>query len=148
MKTGARDVQAREAYLNVVRAHEKLHGEFSALFRAHGLTAAQYNVLRILIGGPEEGASCHYVGERLLNRLPDVTRLLDRMEKADLVERRRSENDRRVVLVRITRVGRERCEGLAEPVTELHRRQVAHLPAKALVALNEGLQGLLDGQEA
>jgi DNA-binding MarR family transcriptional regulator len=138
------DLQARDVYLNVVRAHEKLSAEFTALFKPHGLTQAQYNVLRILIGGPGEGVSCHYVGERLLNRLPDVTRLLDRMEKAGLVQRNRSREDRRVVVVKVTSKGRKLCERLARPVMDLHHRQVAHLPRKAVRALNEHLAELLE----
>ncbi|MEM7306585.1 MAG: MarR family transcriptional regulator [Planctomycetota bacterium] len=134
---------ARDVYLNLVRAHEKLHAEFTALFREHGLTQAQYNVLRILLGGPKEGAPCQYVGERLLNRVPDVTRLIDRMETAGLVERERSAEDRRVVLVRVTAEGGRLCERLRRPVADLHRRQLAHMSPRQVEALSRGLQQVL-----
>jgi DNA-binding MarR family transcriptional regulator len=143
MTNNRHEDRARDVYLNLVRAHEKLYAGFSALFREHGLTQAQFNVLRILRGGPEEGASCHYVGERLLNRVPDVTRLIDRMESAGLVTRARGRDDRRVVLVRLTAKGRKLCETLSGPVLDLHRKQVAHLSPKKVAALNRGLRELL-----
>jgi DNA-binding MarR family transcriptional regulator len=143
MPASTKDLLARDTFLCLVRAHEKLTAEFAELFKARGLTLAQYNVLRILLGGPAEGASCQYVGERLLNRVPDVTRLLDRMQAAGLVRRARAEDDRRVVRVRITPKGRKLCESLAEPVLDLHRRQLAALSASELVALHDGLERVL-----
>jgi len=137
------EAAARDLYLNLVRAHERFFADFAALFREHGLTQAQFNVLRILHGGPREGASCQYVGERLLNRVPDVTRLIDRMESAGLVTRTRSRDDRRVVRVRITTRGRTLCERLSEPVLDLHRKQIAHLSPKMVATLNRGLRELL-----
>ena len=136
---------ARDAYLGLVRVHEKLAGQFSDLFRDHGLTQPQYNVLRILAGGPDTGVSCHYVGERLLNRLPDVTRLIDRMEATGLVKRSRSTEDRRVVLIRLTAKGRKVCEGLAGPVMDLHKRQFAQLTPGRLEVLTKCLQEVLEG---
>lgn len=134
------DVAAREAYLNLVRAHEKLHAEFSALFKAHDLTQPQYNVLRILLDAPKEGVPCQGIGERLLNRVPDVTRLVDRMESAGLVRRTRCPEDRRVVRITVTPKGRKRCEGLNGPVMDLHREQAAHLAPKRVAALNKVLR--------
>ena len=136
---------ARDTYLNLLRVHEKLFGEFSALFREHGLTHAQFNVLRILLGAPAGGVPCQYISERLLNRVPDVTRLIDRMEAAELVRRERSTEDRRVVLVAATRKGKKLCEDLARPVMDLHRRQLAHVSPRKLEQLNKGLQEILSG---
>ena len=139
-----KDIQlAREAYLNLLRVHDKLSGEFTALFREHGLTQAQFNVLRILLGGDTGGLACQEIGERLIHRLPDVTRLIDRMEKAGLVERHRSQRDRRVVLVRVTDEGRQVCQALRGPVDALHVRQFEHLPASELAAWNQGLLQVL-----
>ena len=142
-KTSARDLLARDVYLNLVRVHERLTADFAELFRGAGLTFAQYNVLRILLGGPKEGAPCQYIGERLLNRVPDVTRLLDRMQAAGLLSRSRGAEDRRVVLVRISAKGARLCRGLEHPVMDLHRRQLAGLSARSLAALNEGLEEVL-----
>ena len=121
---------SRDAYLNLVRAHELLVGQFDALFRAHGLTQTQYNALRILRGGPREGYPCQAIGERLLTRVPDVTRLIDRLEKAGLVSRARGKEDRRVVLIKLTAKGRRLCDSLDEPVEQLHREQFPGIPRK------------------
>ena len=133
------DAPHRLAYLELVRAYEKLHAEFSDLFRDHGITHAQYDVLRALARAPESGASCQFISENLLNRLPDVTRLLDRMERDGLVERNRCTEDRRVVRVFLTEPARELLDRLAEPVMALHRRQFDHMQPDAVRALQEGL---------
>ena len=133
----------RDTYLNLLRAHELLLSEFEELFKAHGLTHTQFNVLRILVTSSEKALPCQAIAENLLNRVPDVTRLLDRMEKSGLVTRTRSDEDRRVVL-RITAKGRRACEGLYAEVNTLHRKQLRHLPPTKLKALNAGLQAVLE----
>lgn len=133
---------ARDVYLDLVRAHDRLTAAFAELFADHGLTQAQFNVLRILLGGPSEGLPCQVIGARLLSRVPDVTRLVDRMEAGGLVSRRRSARDGRVVLVRASRKGRAVCERLAEPVAALHERQIEHLSPTARRALQRGLRAL------
>jgi DNA-binding MarR family transcriptional regulator len=143
MATRPKDLLARDVYLNLVRLHERLDGGFAELFRRAGLSGAQYNVLRILRGAPRAGAPCQYIGERLLTRVPDVTRLLDRLGAAGLVTRRRSDEDRRVVLARLTAAGRELLARLDAPVAELHRRQLAGLSLKDLAALNRALEQAL-----
>ena len=137
------DLTARDAYLDLVRAYERLSGEFAALFREHDLTQAQYNVLRILLGGPTEGASCQYVGERLLTRVPDVTRLIDRMAAAGLVTRSRSAEDRRVVLIQVTEAGKTLCRKLARPVMNLHRDQFAHMAKGTVAGLSRALRQIV-----
>ena len=144
MPKTVRNSAARDAYLNLIRVHELLMGEFEELFRTAGLTHTQFNVLRILLTGPKGGVPCQAVGEGLLKRVPDVTRLLDRMERDGLVARRRSDEDRRVVLVEITAAGRDRAEGLYGAVDKLHRRQFAHLGAGETAALNDLLEATLD----
>lgn len=133
-------VLARDAYLAVMRAHERLASGAATLFKAHGLTQPQFNVLRILRGAPPEGLPCQAIGQRLVTRVPDVTRLLDRMEDAGLVTRERSRDDRRVVLARLTPDGRRRVDALDEPVLELHAAQAEGLKAAEL----ETLEALLD----
>lgn len=145
MASPSKDILSRDAFLNLVRLHERLNGQFTELFREEGLTQAWYNVLRILRGGPREGAPCQYIGERLLTRVPDVTRLIDRMVAAGLVERLRSEEDRRVVLVRVTRDGRSKCRRMDGPVMELHKKQFSHLKVGDLARLNQCLLDALSG---
>src|SRR5512138_1409830 len=86
-----------ETYLNLVRTADALTRELELFLQPFGLTATQYNVLRILRGAGEEGATCTAISERLLAFDPDVTRLLDRLEKSGWVQRTRSVTDRRVV---------------------------------------------------
>ena len=143
MATRTKDLLARDVFLNLLRVHDRLTGEFEKLFRSVGLTMTQFNVLRILRGAGKAGASCQYVGERLLTRVPDVTRLLDRMESAGLVRRTRSTADRRVVLVEPTPEGRRLCDQLEQPVLELHRKQFEGMTVQSLTALDEALQEVL-----
>jgi DNA-binding MarR family transcriptional regulator len=133
------DSPARLAYLNLVKAYEALHSEFSDLFREHGVTHSQFDVLRTLAGAPECGASCQFISENLLNRLPDVTRLLDRMERDGLVERSRCTEDRRVVRVHLTTKATKLLEKLEAPVLALHERQFEHMSSKAVNDLQRGL---------
>jgi DNA-binding MarR family transcriptional regulator len=132
-------------YLNVVRVHNRLTVTFSELFRRHGLTHAQYNVLRILRGAPKHTATCNYIGDQLVTRVPDVTRLLDRMEDAGLLARSRSEKDRRVVMVRLSAKGRKKVDELDEPVLDQHRRHFQKVKTKDLEALNAQLEKVLHG---
>ena len=138
------DNPARLAYLNLVKAYEKLHAEFSDLFREHGVTHAQFDVLKTLARAPEGGASCQFISENLLNRLPDVTRMLDRMERDELVERSRCTEDRRVVRVHLTAKSRKMLEKLKAPVLALHEKQFQHMSKKAVHDLQRGLSSALE----
>lgn len=133
------DDPARRAYLDLVRAYETLHGELADLCRRHGVTHVQFDVLNTLGRAPECGASCQFISENLMNRLPDVTRLLDRMERDGLVKRSRCTEDRRVVRVHLTPKSRKVLEKLADPVRELHERQFSGLSKKAVTDLQRGL---------
>lgn len=135
-------------YINLLRAQDQLQAGFSALFRQHGLTASQYNVLRIVRGSGKQGATCRHIGDELITRVPDVTRLVDRMEKAGLVTRRRGEADRRVVRVHLSPAGKRLCDKLDEPVLKCHREQFAHVDRKTLEALDRGLRRVLDAPRA
>jgi DNA-binding MarR family transcriptional regulator len=92
-----------------------------------GVTPTQYNVLRILRGAGEKGLCRNEVRDRLVAQVPDVTRLLDRMEEMKLIQRERDSDDRRLVNTTITRQGLRLLEDLEEPVARLHRRQLGHL---------------------
>jgi DNA-binding MarR family transcriptional regulator len=125
-----------EASLNLVRTQDQLQGEFARLFDEHGLSPAQYNVLRILRGHVGEGLPCQEIAAQMVTRMPDITRLVDRLEKAGLVERGRTHQDRRVVLVSITRAGLENLAALDGPVLELHRKLLGHMTREELTELN------------
>ena len=129
------DAPEQEVALNLARTAERLQAEFSRLFKAHGITGAQYNVLRILRGAGAE-LPCLEIAGRMITHLPDITRLVDRLEAAGLVERYRTDEDRRLVLVRITKPGLRVLGELDAPVLELHRRQLGHLTPEELAELN------------
>jgi DNA-binding MarR family transcriptional regulator len=109
--------------------------EAEQVVKAGGLTGAQYNVLRILRGAGREGLACREIGERMISRDPDITRLLDRMEKRGLITRERQSDDRRVVKTCVTPSGLEILKGLDQPVRELHKRQFQGMTAAKLQAL-------------
>jgi DNA-binding MarR family transcriptional regulator len=130
------DVPEQEAMLNLLRTADHLQLEFVRLFRSHGLSPAQYNVLRILRGEGGEGLPSLEIAGRMITAVPDITRLVDRLEAAGLVCRDRSDRDRRVVRVRVTSCGLGRLECLDGPVLALHRRLLGHLEPDELSTLN------------
>lgn len=125
-----------EAYLNLVRTAGRLSDEVTALCKAEGISQPQYNVLRILRGAGEEGLSCGEVAQRMIHRLPDISRLLDRLEAARLVRKRRTRQDRRVVRVVISVKGLGVLDRLDRPLVELHRRQFGSLEPTEMVEIN------------
>lgn len=122
-------------FLNVLRtADDLLQGEV-AILKSVDLSFAQYNVLRVLRGAGKDGLPCSAIAERLVNRDPDVTRLLDRLEHRGLVARERSASDRRVVTATITKDGLTLLKDLDGPVGGVHRDQLSHLSRKQLEQL-------------
>ncbi len=130
------DAPEEEAYLNLLRTVGVLFVDFERLFKAHGVSEPQYNVLRILRGVGGDGLPSTDIAGRMITRVPDVTRLVDRLEAAGLVERARTSQDRRVVLVKITPKGLGLLAGLDQPVTDLHREQLGHLTRRELADLS------------
>lgn len=122
--------------MNLTRTQALLSRELDALLRCHGLTQVTYNILRILRGAGKRGLPCAKIGERMLTRVPDVTRLVDRLVKLGLVERYRTEEDRRLVFQRLTPTGRRLLADLDGPVRELHDHALGHLSDEELDELN------------
>ena len=127
------------AYIDLVRTTDLLSRPLARLLKAEDISPAQYNVLRILRGSPE-GLTCGEIGNRMITKDPDITRLLDRLEKRRLISRHRGEKDRRVVLTRITAGGMELLGRLDQPVRDTHRRLLGHLGMEQLQTLRELLQ--------
>lgn len=123
-------------FLDLLRTADILTRGAIGVLKAADLSPAQYNVLRILRGAPQ-GLSCGEIASRLITRDPDVTRLLDRMEKRGLIARFRESRDRRMVTTRITSTGRKIVDRLDEPVQKIHRKQLGHLGKKRLRLLGE-----------
>jgi DNA-binding MarR family transcriptional regulator len=117
----------QEAYLSVVRTSSALMDMVEDLLKPYGISATQYNVLRILRGSGDTGLCRNELRDRMLTRMPDMTRLLDRMEEAGLVTRSREQDDRRMVLTQITARGRELLSQLDRPMNDLHRKQLSKL---------------------
>ena len=129
-----------ETLIAIMRTADLLQYRLQALFKRFDLTLTQYNVLRILRGAGPPGLSCREVGRRLINQVPDVTRLLDRMEGEQLVRRERQAEDRRIVRVTITPRGLKLAEKLHEPLAQLERAALGHISQGRL----EMLCGLLE----
>jgi len=125
----------QEAQLNIVRTANVLSDAFEQMLKPHGITGTQYNVLRILRGAEPDGLCRNEVSQRLLNRMPDATRLLDRMEEAGLVTRERSAADRRLVTTRITRKGRQIVDDLDEAADQQHEQALGHMSEQQLKTL-------------
>jgi DNA-binding MarR family transcriptional regulator len=122
-------------FISLQKTADSLGIEAEQLLKPHGLTGTQYNVLRILRGAEPEGLACRAIGERMISHDPDMTRLLDRMERRGLLSRARQTDDRRVIKTRISPAGLALLKSLDQPVRELHRRQFRHLPSARLKSL-------------
>jgi len=130
----------QEVFLNVLHTADALGQAMEQMLRPAGLSHTQYNVLRILRGAGDAGLSCRAIAARMLTHDPDITRLLDRLERHGLVTRRREQSDRRVVTAHITSAGLSLLQNLDAPVAALHRRLLGHLGPERLAALAEMLE--------
>jgi DNA-binding MarR family transcriptional regulator len=130
-------------FVAIVKTADSLSQEAEQLIKAHHLTGAQYNVLRILRGAETEGLLCRGISERMISRDPDITRLLDRMEKRRLITRERQKDDRRVIKTRITAEGLAFLKKLDHPVRDLHKRQFGHMKASRMKILAELLEEVI-----
>lgn len=127
-------------FIAILKTADALGQQAEQLLKSRGLTGTQYNVLRILRGAGPEGLPCSGIGDRMISHDPDMTRLLDRMEKRGLISRARQTDDRRVVKTCITRQGLEVLKTLDQPVRDLHRQQFRHMPSRRLKMLTRILE--------
>ncbi|OLD80799.1 MAG: hypothetical protein AUF67_10705 [Acidobacteria bacterium 13_1_20CM_58_21] len=130
----------KRVFVSLLQTADTLGQEAEQLLKAAGLTGAQYNVLRILRGAEPSGLACRAIGERMISHDPDMTRLLDRMEKRGLITRERQCDDRRVVKTRITAQGLSLLKTFDQPVYDLHKRQFRHMSATRLKILYDLLE--------
>src|ERR1700732_2327743 len=124
------------AFLDLLRTTDMLSRGLIAVLKTEDISSTQYNVLRILRGSPE-GLPCGEIASRMITRDPDVTRLLDRLEKRGLISRCRETEDRRTVMARIPPDGLKLLARRDEPGQATHRQQLGHLGTKRLRALTE-----------
>ena len=134
------------AFLDLLRTTDLLSRGLVQLLKTEAVSGTQYNVLRILRGAPQ-GLPCGEIASRMITRDPDVTRLLDRMEKRGLISRSRESRDRRLVLARIAPEGLKLVNRLDEPVQKIHRKQLGHMGKDRLQALAELLAAARSGKE-
>lgn len=127
-------------FVSLLKTADALGLEAEQFLKSSGLTGAQYNVLRILRGAEPQGLSCSSIGDRMISHDSDITRLLDRMEKRNLISRERQTDDRRVVKTRITQQGLDVLKPLDQPVHEVHKKQFEHMSAAKLKTLAELLE--------
>ena len=127
-------------FVALLQTADTLGQEAEHLLKAAGIPNAQYNVLRILRGAEPEGLACRAIGDRMISHDPDITRLLDRMEKRGLITRERQTDDRRVVKTRITPQGLSLLKTLDQPIHDLHKRQFRHLSTARLKILSDLLE--------
>lgn len=131
------DSLEQEAYLHLWRTYDRLKAIEEELFGSHHLSPQQYNALRLLRAAIPEGLTVQGLGSRLISRAPDMTRMLDRLERRGWIQRVRRSDNRRVVDVSITAAGIQLLKDLAEPLQAVHRRQLGHMSASKLKALVE-----------
>jgi DNA-binding MarR family transcriptional regulator len=135
-------LREEEATLNIARTHEFLQQRLSEFLKQFQLTPTQYNMLRILRGAGPEGITCSQATERMLSPDPDVTRLLDRMEARHLILRERSQQDRRVVITRLTAEGLNLANQIDAPLADFHRHNMGRLDEQKLADLIDTLESL------
>jgi len=145
MGTGRRkharfDSLEQEVFLSLWRTYDRLKLFEDELFGSYGLTAQQYNALRLLRAARPDKVPTLTLAARLISRAPDITRLVDRLSERDLVDRERQAGDRRSVHIGITEGGMELLDRIAGDVRECHRRQLGHLDAEELRALSDLLR--------
>jgi len=124
----------QEAALNILRTNDRLSIRFARLFRDHGLTPSQYNVLRILRG---EGAPLPIleIASRTITVVPGITGLIDRLERDGFAKRVRCEEDRRVIFVALLEKGEKVVNALDQPIRVLHKEVMKHLTRRELAEL-------------
>ncbi len=137
----------RALYVQLIRAATRLEAELNRLFRPMHLTGATYNILRILAAAGVGGRSCGDISEELIAEVPDMTRLLDRLERLGYVARARSSVDRRMVTVTITESGRTTLSQLEDVVQECHKKQFGSLGQAGIAQLGQGLDAILSRLE-
>jgi len=137
-----------EALLNIQRTSAHIVHYLQQRLKKHGLTESQYNVLRILRGAGPDGLRCTEIGERMISRDPDITRLLERLQRLRFIERRRDAKDRRVIYTRISGEGLEVLKELDPIVAEDAKSMLRHMNPEKLRVLIGLLEGVRRGLAA
>lgn len=136
-----------EALLNLLRTSDCIERVLQRSTRTWGITATQYNVLRILRGAHPEGLTCAAIGRRMIAAEPDITRLLGRLKATKLIRQHRDRNDRRVVWTQITSAGLELLDAMDPIIERTPRELLAHMSAEEITELSRLLELARKGAE-
>jgi len=137
-----------EAAVALQRTADRLQWRLSEMLKTFGLSPTQYNALRILRGAGDQGRSCSEIAERMINHDPDITRLVDRLERRGLVARSREGRDRRVITTRITPAGLDLLATLDGPLEQFGKKLLGPLGEQRLRTLLQILQAIREHTEA
>ena len=128
-------VPEQQAYLQLVRTAGVLQSDLRAFFKSYKLSGKQYNALRAIRRAGSKGITCSQIAAQMVEQDPDVTRLVDRLEKRNLVIRAAEKKDRRIVRVYLTANGQELLEQIDAPLIEKHLAQLNHMNKEELTML-------------
>jgi DNA-binding MarR family transcriptional regulator len=131
--------RSQEVLLGVLRTAALLEHRINEILRPYGITELQYNVLRILRGARQDGLCGREISERLVSQVPDVSRLLDRMESMQLLRRERDDTDRRHVTARITPKGLRLLDETTPKLELFDRERFGDFDAERLQQIIDGL---------
>jgi DNA-binding MarR family transcriptional regulator len=141
------DSPQQEVFLNLWRTYDRLRALEDELFSRHGLTAQQYNALRLLRAAYPGKVPTLSLGSKLISRAPDITRLLDKLNERGLIDRERPAANRRVVMIGITPAGIALLDELAPAVRSCHATQLGHLDMEQMTRLVDLLRLARDPHE-
>ncbi|OYW16603.1 MAG: MarR family transcriptional regulator [Planctomycetales bacterium 12-60-4] len=134
------DSLRQQAFLELWKTYDCLKAEEESVFGEFDISSQQYNALRLLKAVAPSSLAIRALGQRMITRAPDMTRLLDRLEDRELIVRVRRDDNRRVVEVSITKAGTKLLQQIAKPIRACHQRQLGHLPDEQLMQLIELLR--------
>jgi len=126
--------------LSLLRTADHLQWRLGQKLAQFGLSPTQYNALRILRGAEPDGLRCSDIGERMISRDPDITRLLDRLQHRSLVRRRHEPKDRRVIKAHISKSGIKLLKDMDQDVEKFMRALLGHLGEDRLRSLIQLLE--------
>lgn len=140
------DGPAHEAMLNLLVAAGHVRELVDEVCARYDITQAQYNALRILRGAHPDGYPRGEIASRLIDRAPDVTRLIDRLEQRGLVERVRGRDDRRLSITCISRSGLDLLKRMDAPIRAIQKTFSAEVPVKDLRELSRLCERIYAGR--
>ena len=129
-----------DTYVQILRTAAIFTSEVTRLLKPHRLSDTTYNILRILRGAGSAGRSCSQIGQQVVSLVPDVTRLVDTLQRRGLAQRMRTARDRRMVLVRITPAGLKLLKKVDPLLAQWHEQHLRHMTSAHIQQLNSLLE--------